>query len=214
MNGNKILEKTTLLTQVSKLLFKAWTQKLSSTRNPSSSLRGLQITTENKNPETIQLRVYMYICLCLSVCLSSFSSPPMQTNTRTSSRILCNNCQNTHNHFQPINSIIIVIITSIFFFLFIRETPQCNSTIPSVNITMRDQLPFSRQLLQLRKPPITHNYLLPLLHFSNSYMRLNDISEPQHDHPSITHQLLLLLLHFSNSSIQLNDICEPQHDHP
>ncbi len=128
------MEKNSLLTQVSKLLFKAWTQKLSSTRNPSSSLRGLQITTEDKNPETMQLRVYMYICLCLSVCLSSFSSPPMQTNTRTSSRILCNNCQNTHNHFQPINSI---IITSIFFFLFIRETPQCNSTIPSVNITMR-----------------------------------------------------------------------------
>lgn len=70
MNRNKILEKNSLLTQVSKFLFKAWTQKLSSTRNPSSSLRSLQIMSENKNPETIQLRVYMYICLCLSV------SPP------------------------------------------------------------------------------------------------------------------------------------------
>jgi hypothetical protein len=136
----------------------------------------------------------------------------MQTNTRTSSRILCNNCQNTHNHFQPINSIIII---SIFFFLFIRETPQCNSTIPSVHITMRINFlsPGNFFNYENHPSPITHNYLLLLLHFSNSYMQLNDISEPQHDHPSITHQLLLLL-HFSNSSIQLNDICEPQHDHP
>jgi hypothetical protein len=70
MNGNKILEKNSLLTQVSKLLFNAWTQKLSSAWNRSSSLRSLQIMTENKIPETIQLRVYMYICFCLSVCLS------------------------------------------------------------------------------------------------------------------------------------------------
>ncbi len=79
MNGNKILEKNSLLTQVSKLLFKAWTQKLSSTRNPSSSLRSLQIMTENKNPETIQLRVYMYICLCLSVSPPSLPHQCRQT---------------------------------------------------------------------------------------------------------------------------------------
>jgi hypothetical protein len=113
----------------------------------------------------------------------------MQTNPRTSSRILCNNCQNTHNRFQPINSIIIVIITSIFFFLFIRETPQCNSTIPSVNITMRIMFLSQGNFFNYENhpSPITHNYLLLLLNLSNSYMQLNDISEPQHDHPSPIH---------------------------
>lgn len=79
MNGNKILEKNSLLTQVSKLLFNAWTQKLSSAWNRSSSLRSLQIMTENKIPETIQLRVYMYICFCLSVCPPSLPHQCRQT---------------------------------------------------------------------------------------------------------------------------------------
>jgi hypothetical protein len=121
----------------------------------------------------------------MSVCLSSFSSPPMQTNTRTTSRILCSNCQNTHNHFQPINSII--IITSIFFFLFIRETPQRNSTIPSVNITMRIMFLSQGNFFNYEKHP---SLIIIFCFFFNSQTptyNLNDISEPQHDHPSPIH---------------------------
>jgi hypothetical protein len=213
MNGNKILEKNYLLTQVSKILFKGWTQKLSSTRNPSSSLRSLQLMTENKNPETIQLRVDMFMSVRLSVCLSSFSSPPMQTNTRTTSRILCNNCQNTHNHFQPINSIISVIITSIFFFLFIRGTPQCNSTIPSVNITMRIMFLSQGNFFNYENHPSLITIFCFFLHFSNSYMQLNDISEPQHDHPSTSSSpSFLKLLHATLTTFLNHNMIT--HDHP
>lgn len=149
----------------------------------------------------------------MSVCLSSFSSPPMQTNTRTTSRILCNNCQNTHNHFQPINSIISVIITSIFFFLFIRETPQCNSTIPSVNITMRIIFLSQGNFFNYEN----HPSLVTIFCFFISQTSTCNLTTFL-NHTMITHPSPINFFFFSFISqtppCNFNDISEPQHDHP